>query len=267
MIGWKASLFVLFSSLALGACVTTPVGGGDAVGVTRPMSDMQPANDAEARARVHVDLGLAYFEVGRYDVALDEAKVALRDRAGYAPAYHLMGLVYMMIGENGSADENFRNALNAAPGDPDFNNSYGWFLCLQGRADDAQARFDRAARNPYYRYPTRALNNSGQCYLRQNQDELAEGQFLRAIQADPANGEAQFQLASIAYRKANYRAAHEQLNRFHQQFGPTSASVWLGLRAARQLGEHDAEASYAQQLRGRFADSAEHVLMLQGKYE
>lgn len=264
-----APLVALISALILGGCASAPMSGGsgDAVGVSRPLSDIQPTNPLEASARVHVDLGHAYFEIGRYDVALDEARTALGDSPTYAPAYHLMGLVYMMINENASAADNFVRALNLAPGDPDFNNSYGWFLCQQGREAEAMERFARAARNPYYRFPTRPYTNAGLCELRRKDDVAAEAQFLRAAQVDPANREALYQLAAIAYRQGNYQAAHDQLSRLHQQLGPTPASAWLGLRAARQLGERNAEASYAEQLRGRFADSAEHVLMLQGKFE
>ena len=262
-------LVLLVSVLGLGGCVTAPTSGisGDVLGVSRPMSDSQPVAGPDARARVHVDLGQAYFEIGRYDVALDEGKLALAESPSYAPAFHLMGLTYMMIDENGSAGDYFARALNAAPGDPDFNNSYGWFLCLQGRETEGLERFARAARNPYYRYSTRPYTNAGLCLLRLNKDAEAEQQFMLAVQADPANGEALYQLAAIAYRRGNYQAAHEQLIRLHQQLRPTSATVWLGLRAARKLGERNAEASYAEQLRSRFADSAENVLMLQGKYE
>lgn len=264
-----APLVLLVSAVLLGGCATAPVsgGGGDAVGISRPMSDTQPTGEAESRARVHVDLGQAYFEVGRYDVALDEAKLALAENSSYAPAFHLMGLVYMMINENASAGENFVRALDAAPGDPDFNNSYGWYLCQQGREAEAMERFARAARNPYFRYPTRPYTNAGLCQLRLNNDAAAEEQFLRAIQADPANGEALYQLAAIAYRQGHYQVAHDKLVRLHQQLRSTPASLWLGLRTARRLGERNAEASYAEQLRSRFADSAEYVLMLQGKYE
>ncbi|PKO56797.1 MAG: type IV pilus biogenesis/stability protein PilW, partial [Betaproteobacteria bacterium HGW-Betaproteobacteria-21] len=56
-------LVLLVSVLGLGGCVTAPTSSisGDAVGVSRPMSDVQPAAGPDARARVHVDLGQAYF--------------------------------------------------------------------------------------------------------------------------------------------------------------------------------------------------------------
>lgn len=252
----------------LTACVTPmPVSSGGGGIASRPLSEQPPANSAQTRAKVHVDLGLAYFDVGRYAVAIDEARVALDESSGYAPAYHLLGLVYMAINETAPARENFERALAIAPGDPDFNNSYGWFLCMQGREQEGLERLALAARNPYYRFPTRPYTNAGLCHLRLHQDAAAELQFRQALNADPHNGEALYQLAALAYRTGTPEAARAHLVRLHQLREPTAASVWLGLRTERRLGNRDAEASYAAQLRSRFVDSQEFKLMSQGKYE
>jgi type IV pilus assembly protein PilF len=235
--------------------------------MTRPLSDTAPASQTEILARIHIELGIEYLASGRSDIALDEARAAQKNIGGYAPAYHLMGLAYMALGEYAKADGAFRSALSGAPGDPDFNNSYGWFLCQRGRAKEAFGHLARAARNPYYRHATRPYTNAGLCYVQVNDDAAAETQFVRALEADPSNGEALHQIAAINYRRGKYRAAYEQLARLHQMRANTSASTWLGLRTARKLGEHNAQASYAEQLRGRFANSREHALLLQGKYE
>ncbi|ANQ84064.1 type IV pilus biogenesis/stability protein PilW [Azoarcus olearius] len=264
---------LLLMMLALSGCVTSTtrpgpaVSSGSGTGASRPLSELPPSSEAESRAKVHVDLGIAYFDVGRNDVALDEAAIALHEKPGYAPAYHLRALVYMAIDDVAAARENFQAALSAAPGDPDFNNSYGWFLCQQGREQEGLEHLARAARNPYYRYPTRPYNNAGLCHLRLGQDAAAEAQFVRAVQADPQNGEALFQLATLAYRRGDLEAARGHLVRLHQMKGPTAASAWLGLRTERRLGNRDAEASYAAQLRSRFSKSPEFQLMSQGKYE
>ena len=258
---------VLAVALALGGCAGAPGLPSGAATISRPMSDISPATPADARARVHVELGMAYFEVGRYDVALDEAKIALGDSPSYAPAYHLLGLAYMYVEEHGAARENFERALREAPGDPDFNNSFGWFLCTQGEEQQGLDRLALAARNPYYRYPARPLTNAGLCYLRLKDEPAAEAQFTRAVQADPANGQALYQLADIAYRSGRYDQARNHLIRLHQQHDSSAASVWLGLRAERRLGNHDAEASYASQLQSRFAESEEFKLFNEGKFE
>lgn len=252
----------------LAGCATVPGGSAfDSAAASRPLSDVTPATPEEARAHIHVELGMAYFEVGRYDVALDEARIALQDSPNYAPAFHLLGLAYMLVDELAAARDNFERALRIAPGDPDFNNSYGWFLCLQGKESEGLERLAMAARNPYYRYPGRPLTNAGLCELRRKDDAGAELQFQRALQVAPQNGLALFHLADIAYRGGRLEQARTHLIRLHQQQGPTAASAWLGLRTERRLGNRDAEASYASQLGSRFGNSSEYQLMIQGQYE
>lgn len=263
-----ARISLLLAALIVSACATLP-GAGDAgsAAISRPLSDVAPSTPAESRARVHVDLGMAYFEIGRYDVALDEARIALNDSPDYAPAYHLLGLAYMLIEQHAPARQSFEQALRHAPGDPEFNNSYGWFLCTQGEELRGLERLALSARNPYYRHATRPYTNAGLCHLRLKDDAAAEGQFLAAVQADPSNRQALYQLADIAYRGGRYEQTRSHLIRLHQQSEPSAASVWLGLRTERRLGNHDAEASYAAQLGSRFGSAEEYKMMMQGKYE
>ena len=263
-----ARISLLLAALFVSACATLP-GAGDAgsAAISRPLSDVSPSTPAESRARVHVDLGMGYFPIGRYDAARDEARIALNDSPDYAPAYHLLGLAYMLIEQHAPARQSFEQALRHAPGDPEFNNSYGWFLCTQGEELRGLERLAQSARNPYYRHATRPYTNAGLCHLRLKDDAAAEGQFLAAVQADPSNRQALYQLADIAYRGGRYEQTRSHLIRLHQQSEPSAASVWLGLRTERRLGNHDAEASYAAQLGSRFGSAEEYKMMMQGKYE
>ncbi|MCL1860327.1 MAG: type IV pilus biogenesis/stability protein PilW [Proteobacteria bacterium] len=270
------SLCWLVPVFFLGACAT-PVDHADSAFDTapsysgvypRPLSDVQPASKEEERARIHIERGKEYFfGLRRPDLALDAARTALEVKPGYPPAYHLMGWVYMELKQNAQADDAFRRALSAAPGDPDFNNSYGWFLCTQKRVSEAMSRFATSAANPYYLYKTQPHTNAGLCLLENNEVERAGVQFSKALEADPSNSEALYRLAEVGYRRGNYRGAYDLLIQYHQRFDPSARSVWLGLRAARRIGERHAEASYAEQLRGRFAGSGENALMMQGRYE
>lgn len=267
MTRFAAPLLSALLSLLLGACATAPGGVAQDAAAARPYADRAPASPAEASAKVHVDLGTAYLQVGRYDVALDEAAIALEDSPSYPPAFHLRALVYMMVGDDAKAEENFRRALAQAPGEPEFNNSFGWFLCTQGRETEGLERLALAARNPYYRTPAYPLSNAGLCYLRLGDTAAAVTHFQRAVEADPGNAVALFNLADIAYRQGDFVTARTHLIRLHQQSEPTAESAWLGLRTERRLGNTEAEASYAAQLRSRFAGSPQYQLMLQGKYE
>ncbi|MDR2209414.1 MAG: type IV pilus biogenesis/stability protein PilW [Azoarcus sp.] len=268
-------LYWIVPAFFLGACTTTAEQADSSFGTTpsytgtysRPLSDAQPANEVEARARIHTELGHEYFSFGRMDVAMDSARTALKINSGYPPAYHLMGLIHMELRQNSQADDAFRRALSAAPGDPEFNNSYGWFLCTQKRFNEAMSRFATSASNPYYLHKTRPFTNAGLCLLENNELERAEVQFSKALETDPSNSEALYRLAEVGYRRGNYRSAHDLLIQYHRRFDPSARSAWLGVRAARRVGERHSEASYVEQLRSRFPGSSENVLMMQGRYE
>jgi type IV pilus assembly protein PilF len=261
--------------LFLGACATTENHADSSFDAapsysgaySRPLRDTQPANEEEARARIHTERGEEYYSIGRMDVAQDAARTALQIKSGYPLAHHLMGLIYMELQQNAQADDAFRRALSAAPGDPEFNNSYGWFLCTQKRVNEAMSRFATSVANPYYLHKVRPFTNAGLCLLKNNELERAEVQFSKALEADSSNSEALYRLAEVGYRRGNYRNAHDLLIQYHRHFDPNARSVWLGLRAARRLGERHSEASYTEQLRGRFPGSSENALMMQGRYE
>lgn len=248
------------------ACATMPGGSIDGSAV-RPLSDTPAASPAQNRAKIGVELGMAYFEVGRFDIALDEARAALVHDSGYAPAYHLMGLVYMYLNDLGAARQSFERALSSAPSDPEFNNSFGWFQCATGQEQDGLQRLAMAARNPYYRFPARALTNAGLCHLRLRDDAAAAEQFRRALMLDPANEQANLQLAAIAYRAGDLDGARRRLAEMHRVREPSAETLWLGVLIERRAGNTQGEASYASQLRSRFADSPEYQALTEGRYE
>lgn len=256
---------VMITTLVSG-CASLPGGSIDGTAV-RPVADTPPTSPSQNRAKISVELGMAYFEVGRFDIALDEARAALGHDSGYAPAYHLMGLVYMYLDDQNAARQSFERALSSAPNDPEFNNSFGWFQCATGQVQEGLQRLAASARNPYYRFPARALTNAGLCHLRQRDDAAAAEQFRRALMIDPANEQASYQLAAIAYRTGDLDGARKRIAEMHRVREPSAATVWLGLLIERRLGNHQAEASYAAQLRGRFADSPEYQALTQGRYE
>ncbi len=251
---------------ALGGCAGAPF-GGPVARIERPASEQPVVTDARRKAKVHVELGQAYFQVARYGIALDEARAAAQHDPGYAPAYQLMAMVHMFLEENAVAAANFEHALQLAPGDPEIMNSYGWFLCTTGKEQAGLEQLAAAARNPYYQTPTRAFANAGLCQLRLHNDAAAEAQFLRAVDADNSNVQAIFHLAAITYRRGAYEASKRYLSALHQGGEPTAESLWLAIRVERKLGDRSAEASHVQQLRRRFPGSSEYKDFLQGQYQ
>jgi len=257
----RFALVALF--LGLGACATPSNDG--------PKSSEPSTTGAEsaekARARIHTQLAAGYYEIGNLAVALEEVKEALRADANYGPAHNIAGLVYAQLKEDRLADQSFQRALAINPADSDTMNNYGRFLCDRGQAELAVKHFVAAVRNPFYANPERAYVNAGICSRRSGNVAGAEEYFQTALKMRPSEPQALLQLADMAYARGDLGAAKGYLGRLAQTGVVTADVLWLGTRVERKLGDRNAEASYARQLRNRYPNSAETRALNAGKYE
>ncbi|MDP1525119.1 MAG: type IV pilus biogenesis/stability protein PilW [Rhodocyclaceae bacterium] len=239
----------------------------ESASVELPVSRQATSNDRQQSAKVHAELGQLYLQQGSYEVALDEARIALESDVSYAPAHNLRGLAYMAIGKNALAEESFRRALSLARNDPEINNDFGWFLCQTGRPKDSIEMFQVAIGNPLYNAPVRALANAGICSLRYQADREAESYFLRVIRLDRKHITALYWLADIAYRGNRYADAQMRLKELHVAIEPLAQSAWLALRLARKMGDRDEEARMLGIMRRKYRDSPEHQKLSRGEFD
>lgn len=224
-------------------------------------------SDSRQRAQIHTELAAAYFGQGQLGVALDELNTALKADSGYAPAYSVLGLVYMALREDDKADENFRRSLSLDGADSDTHNNYGWFLCQRGKVDDSIRHFMAALKNPLYATPDKSYLNAGICSRKKNEDKEAEEYFLKSLKFQPQQPQAFFHLADINYKRGNYTEARNFISRLSRVAAPSAESLWLAVRIERKLGDRDAEASSGLQLRKMYPDSPEAQALRSGKYD
>lgn len=254
----------LAAALLLVGCSQTAVREGKS---EVPVSEQPASSDAQKRAKVHADLGLAYYDSRRMAIALDEARRAIDADPGYAPAYNLLGLVHMYLMENGPAEEAFRKAVGLAPSDAEINNNYGWFLCTLGREKEGIGRLMSAVKNPLYATPTKPYTNAGLCSLRLKDETAAAEYFKRAVEADQRNAQALYHLANLSFLGGNYQEAQRLIGAVLEIQEANAESLWLALRVERKLGDQAAESKFANQLRQGFAGSKEHQMLIRGQYE
>ncbi len=259
------TLAALWMGLLLAGCTAT--GSGSGQGAQQPTSSKPAENEQQQRAKVHTELGSLYMLDGRYAIAMEEARIALSADSNYAPAYNLLGLTHMVLNEPRLAEDNFDMAMRLAPGDPEISNNFGWFLCQNGREQRSISYFMAAGKNPLYTAPTKPYTNAGICALRMKDDKAAEEYLSTALRLSPTNTQALFWLADIAYRKGRYNEARQLTTDIEKMIEPTAEVIWLALRLERKLGNREAEARYASQLRRRFVGSPEQRLLSQGNYD
>ncbi|HEY5762027.1 MAG TPA: type IV pilus biogenesis/stability protein PilW [Rhodocyclaceae bacterium] len=250
-----AMIPLLCVGLLLAGCAGS--GMSTAERAVEPSSQAALSSAKTQRARAHIELGTAYFQAGNMAVALEEVRIALSADRSYAPAYNLSGLIHMYLRENPVAEENFREGLRLAPGDPEISNNYGWFLCQTGREADGIAQFVSAVKNPLYATPELSLTNAGICAMQLGDLAAAEDYLIKALRLGRNTGGALLQLGHLNYRQKRYVDARDYLAKLHAQVEPTAESLWLAIRVERAAGDRRAEAGFISQLRRRFPDSKE----------
>ncbi len=227
----------------------------------------EPRNAAENRARIHTELGAAYYGVGQMSVALQELKEAISADPGYAPAHSQLGLVYMTLKEDGLAQQSFERALKLDPTDSSANNNYGMFLCQRKREKEAMKYFAAALKNPLYATPENAYTNAGVCSRMQGDDVKAEEWLRKALALQPDQSQALYQLADIAFKRDELTNARSLLNRHMQVSSPSADALWLGVRIEQRLGNRAALASYGAQLNNRYPGAAQTKAFNEGRFQ
>ncbi|WP_331940434.1 type IV pilus biogenesis/stability protein PilW [Noviherbaspirillum sp.] len=239
--------------------------GGGRVGDDLPTSSDQ--TDNQRRARIRLQLAVGYYEQQQTAVALDEIKQALNADPSLADAYSVRGLIYMDMGENRLAEENFQQALRLSPGSPDYNNNYGWFLCQNGKARESLAYFETALKSRVYQSPSKALNNAGTCSLKLKDRKAAEQYFARAFQNDPGNPTTNFNLAKIHFDQSDYERARFYVSRAMKSDAVAAEVLWLAIRIERKRGDRAAETALVTQLRRRHGASPEFAAYQRGAFD
>jgi type IV pilus assembly protein PilF len=232
-----------------------------------PTSQEAGGGVSRTRAKGHTDLGFEYYAQKQLGTALQEAKIALKDDSNYTPAYNLLALVYMGLGEQKSAEDAFQRALQLSPGDPEIANNYGWFLCQNRRESQAFEYFNMALRNPLYPTPVVALANSADCAMQIGNYKDAEAALTRAMAINPDSTRVLLAMANVKYQQGQLVEARYFLGELHKSIEPNAASASLALKIARRTGNREDEARYLSLLRKKFPDSAEYKSVLEGTPE
>jgi len=216
------------------------------------------------RARAHTDLGAAYYQQNKLEIALDEFTQATLISPKYALAYTGKGLVQAALGQDAEAEASFQTAIQLQPTSAESRNNYGTFLCSRKRYDESIVQFLEAVKNPLYATPNLAYANAGICADRKNDTQSAEFYLNKALQIEPLTHSAAYQLADIQFRRGDVKAAKTTLQNALIA-SPSAETLWLGIRIERIMGNKDNEASYALQLRRQYPNSEQTRLLLSGK--
>lgn len=153
------------------------------------------AKKSPAKARAHLNLGLAHDKKGRTEDAIDSYLTALRLEPGSAKAHNNLGTIYVHQGRFGEAEQEFHAAISNDPGfaPPHYNlgNLYG----KQGRFEEALRELRTATRlDPDY---AEAYVIKGLIFGRTNRLEDAFSEFQIALGINPDDPNVRFNLGAL----------------------------------------------------------------------
>ena len=256
--------FALLSLLS--GCAAVSVAGvlasTGASAAVRAIDDQMQENALNAPQRQQVaeanlNIAVEYLRRGNYEGALERLKRAQEADPKNATIYSMFGLVYQRIGDIPQAEKHFRRSLELQGDHPENLNNYGQFLCQQGRADEAEKLFLKAAHDPLYQSPEVALTNAGLCAQRGGDIARPTGYFNAALTANPGAPAALLALSEIEFGSEKYPEAHTLFERYLKVAPQTPRSLWLGIRIADKMGDKNTKASYSLLLRNKYPDSVE----------
>jgi Tfp pilus assembly protein PilF len=164
----KSHFAVLFSGLLLVACATA-----------KPKQEVTP----EQHARLLLNVANASLIENDPVQAMEALAQAEAVDPNLPEIYHTRGLAYYNRGDVNSALEQVQKALKMAPEYVDANNSLGKILTDLGRYDEAVAPLQKAAHAPFYRETYKPLTNLGVLYYRKGDLGKAGDFFTKAIES------------------------------------------------------------------------------------
>lgn len=156
-------LFVLTLFACLTACGTMGQQSGNQRKATGNQVDS---------ARAHTNLGAAYLQQNKLEIALNEFSKAIEVMPNYAAAYNGIAMVRSALRQDEEAEYNFKKAIQIDPSASEAYNNYGTFLCSRGRYSESVPLFLEAVKNPLYGTPNLAYANAGICAKRDNDIDM-----------------------------------------------------------------------------------------------
>jgi type IV pilus assembly protein PilF len=246
----RAATIVTIGLVILGGCMSPS-----------QLSKPQP----ERAAELNLELGIEHLRKGNLQQAKDKIDKALAQNPRYGRAHLIAGMLYNRLGDENQAESHFERAVALEPKDPEFKNNYAVFLCQHNKFARGQKVALEAAADPLYKTPEVAFLNVGTCARGAGDIKTAEESFRKALAARPRFGEALYQMAEIEFHQTEYMSARGFLQRYLEVSRTSPATLWLGLRIERGLGNKAEAQHYAQRLKTEYPSAAQTKELLESE--
>lgn len=231
--------FLLVILVCLSACVSQPLPEG-----FKDKDDFDPVEAAKTR----ISLGLTYLKNGNYSQAKFNLDKALQFAPRLADAHYSLAYYFQLVEENELADKSYREAIDRAPKNADIANSYGAFLCQQGKYNDAKKYFLKAVNSTNYISTAETYENLALCSQSQGEYEDAITYLENALNHQPSRAKSLLMLVQLQVEQQHWQQAKENLRRYEKNARITPDTLWLSVKIEQALGNADLATGYGDML-------------------
>ncbi len=221
---------------------------------------------------LHMRIGTAFLQQGRYPDALRELLVAEKLDPRNAQTQNNLGLAYFLREKYKLAAEHILNAIEIDPKFSEARNNYGRTLIELGRYDEAITQLRMVLADLTYPDPAKALVNLGMAQFRKGDFSSARTTLAKAMQTNRENCLAQSLYGRTLFEMGQFSAAANALDNANivchsnNQPGFDEPQYFSGL-AYYKLGNTSSAISRMEDVvkfypDGKYAKKAEDLLKL-----
>ncbi len=229
--------------LLLTACVSEPRPEG--------FEDKDDFDQVEA-AKTRISLGLTYLNSGNYTQAKFNLDKALQFAPRLADAHYSMAYYYQKVGELELAEEAYQEAIDRAPKNPDIANTYGAFLCQNGKYEKAKSYFLKAVNSTNYISTAETYENLALCSQSQGEIDDAITYLQSAINHQPSRGKSLLLMARLQVQQEQWQSAKQTLKRYERVARVTPDTLKLSIEIEQGLKNTELVQGYGDMLIGMY---------------
>jgi type IV pilus assembly protein PilF len=204
--------------------------------------------DQKKAAKTRVSLGLTYLKNGNFSQAKFNLDKALEFAPRSADVHYGLAYYYQTVGEISAAENAFQTAMDFAPNNADIANSYGAFLCQQGKYPKAKEYFLKAINNTNYISSAETYENLALCSQSQGFQSEATEYLQNAVNHQPGRAKSLFLLTQSLVIEKKWAEARDALRKYEKVAQISADTLLLSSQIEKELGNLDIAASYGDML-------------------
>ncbi|WP_395340858.1 type IV pilus biogenesis/stability protein PilW [Ningiella sp. W23] len=212
------------------------------------------AFDPDEASKTRVSLGLTYLQNGNFSQAKFNLDKALEFAPRNGQAHYAMAFYYQQVEEPELAEESYEKALSFSRNDPDVVNSYGAFLCEQGKYEKAKEYFLAAVNDRNYVSTAETYENLAICSQSQGNNEEAIEFFNSALNHQPTRPKSLLLLANLYAEEEQWEEAKRALFKYERSAQVTPESLYLQYQIATGLNDTKTAVGYGEILKSMFPE-------------